>query len=66
MTEDELQQRVDALRELHGDDEMAHSQEDEIWADVLRAIASGYGASPMRLAQIALTTREIKFCRWYA
>ena len=65
MTPEEARARVEAIREMADDDEDAHRMEDALRSDVLRAIANGsrYGRA---LSEIALTTSEIEFCRWYA
>ncbi len=47
------------------DHEGLHSDEDQIWADVLEAIADGR-VEPVEAARLALETREMDFCRWYA
>lgn len=41
------------------DDEVAHSYEDQLRAAVLRTIGGP-------LAELALSTDDIEFCRWYA
>jgi hypothetical protein len=62
-----VKRAVTKIRDLAGyDDESAHAREDELWADVLEAIASGKGDPPADLARAALATREIAFSRWYA
>lgn len=72
MTAAEAKARVLEIRAevaLH-DDEAAHSREDSLRADVLRAIAGlngGLTARQMReLARIALSTERIEFSRWCA
>ncbi len=47
------------------DDEAAHSMEDDLFQDVLRAIAGG-NANPAELANLALTSCNIHFNRWCA
>ena len=47
-----------------GDNEQAHVDEDELHQNVLEAIAEG-AEHPKELAALALTTRAIKFERWY-
>lgn len=42
----------------------AHAREDELYLDVLKAIASG-AQNPAELAAEALKTQEIHFDRWY-
>jgi len=52
-----------------GDDEQQHSAEDDLWHDVMLAIANDEGIEAVELralAKAALTTKELDFCRWYA
>lgn len=65
MTSDEVRQRVAAIKAMAGDEEVAHSMEDQLAADVLRSIADGDG-DPVSLAAECLRTREIEFPRWCA
>lgn len=65
MTVKEAQRRLEAVREVVGDDEKAHSREDELHRDVLQHIALG-GRNGAALARIALQTRELDFARWCA
>ena len=66
MSLDENQKRIDQLREIAGDDEAAHSEEDDLRRDVLRAIADGECDDPAAAARLVLTTSEIRFARWCA
>lgn len=61
----ELERRIGFLEAGRGDDEGAHAEEDRIHVDVLRAIRDGY-PNPVELADRALDTLDIEFCRWYA
>lgn len=65
MTIEELQRRVDHIKAIAGDDESAHSEEDDLRRDVLQAIADGNPIAAA-LASLALTTSEIEFSRWCA
>lgn len=59
---------VAALESLHGmrdDDERAHSAEDRLRGNVLRAIAMGNTDAP-RLAAEVLLSSSISFSRWCA
>ena len=62
MTVLEVRARVEEIRALANDGERAHSLEDQLHRDVLRAIASGIGGD--MLAAEALKTLEIEFSRW--
>lgn len=58
--------RVEKIEAMKGDDEMAHAEEDELFADLLSAIANGTCQNPAECAREALRTRDIKFARWCA
>lgn len=59
-------EQVKRIRSMAYDDEAAHSMEDELWFNVLMAIASSKVEYPDELAKEALRTRDIKFERWCA
>ena len=65
MTLEEARARVELIRAIAGDDERAHSEEDKLRADVLRAIMFGC-EQPAMLAKVALETGDIEFARWCA
>lgn len=65
MSADDVRQRVEAIKAVMRDDEAAHSMEDELWRDVLKAIAAG-ATNAAELAAEALKTQELNFSRWYA
>jgi hypothetical protein len=65
MTTDEINERVQAIKDIAHDDEVAHSAEDRLYIDVLQAIANG-ADNPRELAAAALATQGIEFARWYA
>ena len=50
----------------HVDDEAAHSMEDALHRDVLKAIAAGECDDPAATAAAALKTLDLKFQRWCA
>ena len=56
--------RVQDIQAISGDDESAHSAEDELYRDVLRYYANG-GTDP-ELAKEALKTLDLEFERWCA
>lgn len=65
MTLEELQKKIDEIKQIRDDDEVAHSREDRLRHDVLEAVAEG---SPIakELAELVLTTTGIHFSRWCA
>lgn len=67
MTPTEARRRVAEIKAVAGDDEVAHSQEDKLRADVLRHIEAHSSDSWAReLCKIALSTSDIDFARWCA
>jgi hypothetical protein len=66
MTVDEVNQRVRDIEASRRDDEAAHSMEDDLWRDVLTAIACGMCDNPAACANAAIRTQEIEFARWCA
>ena len=66
MTSQDVLDRLREITAMAGDDEVAHSAEDRLHQDVLKAIADGSAESPENLARLALETRKIDFARWYA
>jgi hypothetical protein len=61
----DVEGRVAAIREVAADWEAAHSWEDQLWLDVLRAIADG-APNPKELARAAVATASIPFARYCA
>lgn len=64
----DVRARVEEIRAEAADDESAHSDEDNLYIDVLEAIASTSDEHdpPHVLARAALETRGIEFARWCA
>ncbi|MEK5298667.1 hypothetical protein [Bacillus sp. FSL R5-0659] len=65
MTVDDVMKRVEDIRQVAEaeDDETAHGMEDELYTEVLKAIANG-ADNPEKLAAEALKTEKIEFYRW--
>jgi len=61
----DIMERVVDIKRIAGDDERAHSEEDKLHQDVLRAIADGAPNSSL-LARAALETCDLDFARWCA
>lgn len=59
-----VQEQVALVRELSADDEAAHGIEDDLWEEVLQAIAEGHPQA-QQLAAEAIKTRSIQFSRWH-
>lgn len=67
MTVDDVMKRVDVIRECVGDPEAAHGMEDQLWHDVLIAIAiDDVEGDPSAIALAAASTWSIEFPRWSA
>ena len=62
---EDVQRQIKLIEDTKGDDEMAHSFEDELYIETLKLIAEG-GANPIKLAKMALTAKAIDFARWRA
>lgn len=65
MTTDDVQRALDAINIISDDDAQAHLLEDQLFADVLTAIADGTCVDPPACARLALTSLAIGFARWY-
>ena len=66
MTPESVRQRVADIAACKGDDEHAHSMEDDLYFDVLAHIAAGLCADPKACANEATKSKEIDFQRWCA
>lgn len=66
LTVEDVKARVEEIRRIAVDDEVAHSTEDDLHQNVLSAIAEGSCDDPAACAKEALKTRDIKFARWCA
>ena len=65
MTTEEIMRTIQEISRLSEDDEVAHSMEDELWENVLKAISEG-APNAAELAAYALKTKNISFSRWCA
>lgn len=66
MTLQEVELRVQGIRDIAGDDEAAHGAEDLLHQEVLRSIADDECTAPRACAAAALETLKIDFARWCA
>ncbi len=68
MNRQDVADRLSGIRDSAGDDEMAHGLQDELFREVLIAIASGdVGLRQARaIAADALLVDDIEFERWMA
>lgn len=60
-----VQDRLRLIESGKLDDEAAHSHEDDLYVEVLQAVAAGHPDAAV-LASEALKTRDIDFGRWCA
>jgi len=66
MTVEFVKAAVAAVERVGGDDEQAHSQEDDLHLAVLTAIAEGTCEDPQACAKEAIKTVALDFARWCA
>lgn len=66
MTPTDVRARIAEIRAVTGDPEKAHGREDDLYIDVLTAIAMQQTDDPRSLAEEALKATDIGFPRWYA
>ncbi len=68
LTLEKIEERVQEVWELalSGDNEIAHTHEDLIYTDTLRAIAKGEVDDPASYAAAALKAEDLDYIRWYA
>jgi hypothetical protein len=66
MNLEEIRKRIDDIKAMAADDQLAHEAEDGLWRDVLQTIADGACDDPTAAARLVLTTSEIDFARWCA
>lgn len=68
MTTKVIQQRINAIREMAGDDESAHAAEDSLYLEFIKYVASlgGVYSDLANKAKLLHQTQNIKFARWCA
>lgn len=66
MTVYDVELAVESIRAIAADDEEAHIREDNLYQQVLTAIAERRTDDPSGIAAAALKTRAIEFSRWCA
>jgi len=63
MTREDILGRIEQIKSRSGDDEVAHSMEDQLMRDVLYAIRDG-AQDAMGLAAAACEVSKLTFRRW--
>ena len=66
MTTKEIQDAIDHIKAIAGDDEAAHSEEDALYGQFVKYIADGGLDGIQKKARLILTTSDIRFARWCA
>ena len=61
-----IEQKVSKIDRMRGDDEMAHTEEDELYAEFIELVAKSGPQELAAMAAAVLKTREIRFSRWCA
>ena len=62
----DVQARLEEIKRRQDFDDEAHALTDDLWADVLGAIAEGRCSDPAAVARAALLSEDFEFSRWYA
>jgi len=62
----EAEDKIALIKQLSGDPEAAHSEEDQLYHDFIFYIASAHLGEVSRIANTILKTKDIKFVRWCA
>lgn len=58
-----VREAVERIRDSAGDEEVAHGLEDDMRAEVLRAIRDGRCSDPQAVAAVALSSSQLGFAR---
>jgi len=66
MTEKEIRQRVEEIRDMQCNSEGAHFAEDSLHRDFITYVAESFTGSLSTKARIVLSSQDIEFSRWYA
>ncbi len=66
----EIKKRIDKIKSMEGDDEMQHSEEDDLYLGLLRHLAKNagnYRADEIAaMCEEAIKVHGLVFCRWCA
>lgn len=66
MTLEMIRDKVEHIREISGDDERAHSNEDSLREDFIKYVAESGNKKLSEMANEILKTNKIDFARWCA
>jgi ribosomal protein S20 len=62
----EIKKRIKEIKGKTWDNEVAHDMENLLYKDFIKSIANGDTDNIQEKAKLILTTKNIKFTRWYA
>lgn len=65
MTTEEIQNRIEHIKEIAGDNEEAHVEQDNLMRDFIRYVAT-FESPIATKAKLVLTVGDIEFERWFA
>ena len=66
LTPNDIKTRLDVIRQVAYDPDAAHFYQDDLYVEVLNAIALDNTTDPRECAALALHANDIDFPRWYA
>ena len=66
MTLEEVKSCVEEIENEKGDDEEAHCEEDRLYENFIKHVASAGNDELKEMAVEILKTKDISFSRWYA
>lgn len=66
MTVADIEARVEAIKPMIYDGEKAHTMQDELYEDVLKAISERNCVHAQECAKTALKVKKLDFSRWYS
>ncbi len=66
LTLETIKESLAEIKAMSGDNEVAHCLEDELYVNVLAAIANGTCEKPRQAAALALTSQNFDHIRWYS
>jgi lipase chaperone LimK len=67
MTTEEIEKRLEQIKNMAGDDESAHGAEDDLYREFIAYVASLDSLPSLSAkAKLILTTKDINFARWCA
>lgn len=62
----DIQKRVQEIKDISGDDEVAHAMEDDLYVAFVKFVSENGSPELSEMAKEVLKTENIDFARWYA